>query len=193
MRQLIAWRLPGVLGCRWRAARGHKPKQRAATDSNVGLVRLSSVADAASEMRHERPPRRVCKHSTVESAAKIPMRLRSSLHQRCGISSDRPPTAVGALGEFCSSDPVDRQRAASSSPRGGVGVIVISGFSLPQLARSVRSHLQTFDPPLPATVLGTRLGGGDGDMGHLLVLQVVNEIRGKEAFADSALSVQNQV
>ncbi len=46
-------RLPVEPGCRWRAAPGHAPRQRAATDSDVGSVRLGSAADAASGTRHE--------------------------------------------------------------------------------------------------------------------------------------------
>ncbi len=33
----------------------------------------------------------------------------------------------------------------------------------------------------------------DGDMGHLLVFEVLNEIRGKEAFPNSTLAVENEI
>ena len=33
----------------------------------------------------------------------------------------------------------------------------------------------------------------NGDMGHLLVFEVLNEIRGKEAFSNSTLAVENEI
>jgi hypothetical protein len=51
-------------GCRFSLAVGGE--QLAATDSDVWSIRFGSAADAASEKRHERPMRRVCKHSTGE-------------------------------------------------------------------------------------------------------------------------------
>jgi hypothetical protein len=66
-------------------------EQRAATDSNMGSVSLGSAADAASGTRLERPPRRVCQHSTGEWAVMMPKRLRSSRRQpQAGLSLLRP-------------------------------------------------------------------------------------------------------
>ena len=77
----------------------------ATADAARGAKRASAATDLQAF------DRRVCDQ--------FPVRMRSSLRQRCGISSDRTPTAFGASGESCPSSPVDRQRAASSSRRGG--------------------------------------------------------------------------
>jgi hypothetical protein len=37
------------------------------------------------------------------------------------------------------------------------------------------------------------IGGVDGAMGHRLVLEVLDEVDGKETLTDATLSVQNQV
>ncbi len=85
----------------------------ATADAARGAKRASAATDLQAF------DRRVCDQ--------FPVRMRSSLRQRCGISSDRTPTAFGASGESCPSSPVDRQRAASSSRRGGVSVLAHFG------------------------------------------------------------------
>jgi hypothetical protein len=130
--------------------------------------------------------------------------IQRSFHFSAGGDWMIAPTALGSPLDFLSSNLGARRRAAQRTGlqqragRAKEGLVSYPFLPFlchsrpPQFVRICEHSASCFRIKM-IRMRPVDIGGVDGDAGQLLVLQVLNEIRGKEAFVNSTLTVESEI